>query len=379
MSQRGKVYLGDVAQGRENNFNLIRACAASGVIFSHAFTVALGPEAIEPLGITMRASLGSICVLIFFATSGFFITASFDRKTSLGGFLLARVLRLFPALVLMACVMYPLMGLIVHAGEAYWALMPQKIVAIVTLFPKWFPMPGLFENTPFPLSENASLWTLKFEVLCYLGVVLFGVLGILRSKWATLVVLIAVVVLKLLYEHWILDRTSVHFYLERLARLGLPFALGAAAYVFRDRVRLDWRITAALWLVTALSFDSMLYRTFLSLALAYSALWLGYLKVPALLPFNRIGDYSYGIYIYAFPIQQLLVHEGLATTPIMNALLSFLCTLPLAIVSWHLIERPCLSLRHYRKRAQARATRGQIGGVPARQASVVKQVDQVER
>lgn len=350
--------LSQVATGRDNNFNLLRVLAASGVIFSHAYPLGLGIGTPEPLeDLLPGVTLGHFCVLVFFATSGFFITASFERRRGLGDFLAARVLRIVPALLIMACTLYPLVGLLSPVGEGFWQVLPLKIAATLSLFADAkVALPGVFADLPYPRALNGSLWSLRFEVLCYAAVVLAGLLGVFRTRPAMLLILL----LCLLAEPLIAER-EVHPYVSLLSHVGLPFACGAGAYVFRDRLPLDWRLLAGLVIGTFLLRSTAAFFPVLALTITYGVLWAGYLEVPGLRLYNRLGDYSYGVYIYAFPIQQLLAGSGV-TQPLQNAVLALLLSTCCAVLSWHLVERPSLVLRNHlpslRKSAGSRKKAG---------------------
>ena len=102
-------YLGDYSRGRDNNLNLIRMIAAAGVLVSHAWPLTMGSGAVQPLVRVTGHSLGTICVYVFFAISGFLIAASFDRSDTIR-FVAARVLRLVPGLFVSVAVVALLMG-----------------------------------------------------------------------------------------------------------------------------------------------------------------------------------------------------------------------------------------------------------------------------
>ncbi len=365
MSLRGAPTLGQLAVGRDNNFNLLRVFAASGVIFSHAYPLTLGPGTPEPLSGLIGATLGHVCVLIFFATSGFFITASFERKKSMLDFLLARILRIFPGLLIMACVTLLVLGFVSTQPEAYQGALPERILATVLLFAKQLPMPGLFETLPYPQAINGSLWTLKFEVLCYGAVVLAGLLGIFRAPRITAALVLVLAVLRVGLDVVQIAPNGVFFYIHHLIKLGFPFALGAAAYVYRDQLPLSLTLAGAMWLVNGavlatLGHESALFAMLFALALTYTVFWFGYAGPAKLRGYNRLGDYSYGIYIYAFPIQQLLVQLELATTPMANACLSLLVSVVLAVLSWHLVEKPSMRLRVLMSGRSLKPSRGTL-------------------
>lgn len=335
--------LEDVAVGRDNNFNLLRVIAANGVILSHAYPLSLGPGTPEPLeGLLKGDNLGRLCVFIFFATSGFFITASFERRRSFADFFWGRVLRIYPGLIVMLCIMLPLVGLIDRQGDAFWARVPFIILNETVMFLKFDQGPRdyvLFSTNPFPGAFNGSLWTLQFEVLCYVGVVIAGYLGVFRNRWWALAVLCLAIA-----GYYGIPTITSNFILRMLSYVGLPFAFGAAAYVWRSSLAMDGRLFLGLLVISALLQPTPLFFPMMITTVAYGVLWMGHLDLPWLQHYNRVGDYSYGIYIYAFPVQQIVAHAGV-TTPLPQATLSLAITLLFAIASWHLIEQPALRLR----------------------------------
>lgn len=258
--------------------------ATSGVLVSHAYPLALEPGVTEPLERALGGvTLGTVCVYVFFAISGFFITQSFEWTSTLARFVRARVLRLFPALIVV-------LVLTVGAASAYWTAVPDYVLRNLTLFVLRWELPGVFTDNPYGGAINGSLWTLSYEVLCYAGVTLLGLVGVLRRKWAVVIAL--------------------------AVRL-IPGA-------------------------------EPLFRPAFVLALSYATFWLGYLPVPALRVYNRLGDYSYGVYIYAFPAQQLVAYWG-TVTALGNMVAAALIVLPCAVLSWHLIEKPALALKSLRR------------------------------
>ena len=332
---------GDRAAGRDNKFNLIRMIAASGVLVSHAWPATYGGGVVEPLESELHGiTLGTVCVYIFFAISGFFITKSFDRSDGIGRFLLARALRLFPALIVVLCLTV-LAGLWLTTApiDVYLAAVPDYLLRNLTLFRLQYALPGVFEDNPFGPGINGSLWTLNYEVLCYLGVFLAGVAGLLRAPRGFVLAFMVVIGLCLLAP-----LLPYHPRLVKLFELGLPFALGAGAYVWRDRIPLGLAPGAALAALAVAAWwgPADLFRPAFVLALSYWVFLLGFARVPALLGYNRLGDYSYGMYIYAFPLQQLAAHWG-TLWPSHNMAVALVMVLPCAVLSWHLVERPALA------------------------------------
>lgn len=334
------VFIGDRSGGRDNHFNLIRMVAASGVLVSHAYPISLGPEAVQPLeswlgGIT----LGAVSVYVFFALSGFFIAKSFDRSPSLGRFVRARVLRLYPALLVVLVLTVLGAGLFlttVPAGQ-FWPSGPEYVLRNLSLVRLQYELPGVFEANPYHGAINGSLWTLFHEVMCYIGVFVAGLAGLLRQKRVFAICLAGFVVLCIAAPALPLPGRA-----ETLLRLAFPFAIGTAFYVWRDQVPLRLSVGVGLIALAVLARMTPLFDMAFVLALSYWMFLIGLAPVPRLLAYNRLGDYSYGTYIYAFPVQQLMAWIGVGTA-LGNMAFAFPVTLAMAVLSWHLVEKPALS------------------------------------
>lgn len=347
-------FLSEAATGRNNNLNLLRMLAAFGVLISHAHPLTQGPGAPAPLAQALLGKdLGDLCVDIFFAISGFLISMSFARSAGLGAFWRARALRIWPGLFV-ALMVTAVAGAALTASppSAYGADAPVYVLRNLTLFSAQWKLSGMFEANPYPLVVNGSLWTLEYEVKCYLAATALGLLGALRSRRRMGVALVAFAV-------WLLA-------MERLdpgmmARLALPFGAGMALFVWRDRIRLSWTVGAGL-AALALAFRlapplQPAFHEVLGVATAYWVVLIGYAPKTPLLVYNRLGDYSYGFYIYAFPVQQAVVSLGPAgMTPMQNIWLAAPITLIFAVLSWTLVERPALA-RAKRRAAPARGVR----------------------
>ncbi len=346
--------LAEVSDGRDNHFNLIRMIAATAVLVSHAWLIVIGKGTIEPLQAETGHSLGTLAVFVFFAVSGFFITASFARAYNLKDFLLARALRLLPALAvstwLVALVMgpvvtsLPILTYLTHPKT--WEFVLRDSLPISLLFD----LPGVFDDLPYP-HPVSSIWTLPNEVACYLAVFILGIAGLLRRKLALNLILLGYLSLWLWIE-W--GDISLHSRLEALRVLSLPFAIGVGFFLWQPHIPITGPLAAclalALFLATVFSRSTPVYEPMLALAIAYITFWVAYLPGDFIRQYNHVGDFSYGIYLYAFPLQGLAVWIFGSMTPAMNILFALPLTLILAIASWYIIEQPALKLRKKRDR-----------------------------
>ena len=348
----GRVTIGDRAIGRENNFNLLRMLAASGVLVSHAYPISLGPEAVQPLQRWLDGhTLGQVSVYLFFAISGFFITQSFVRSASWRRFLAARALRLFPALVVVLGVTVVVAGTFLTTAppERFWAEAPGYILSNLSLARLDYDLPGVFEATPYGTAINGSLWTLFYEVVCYMGVFAAGLLGLLSRPRAFSVALVLAIAACLAVPMLPMELPRK---VELLADLALPFAIGSGFFVWGRVLPLSPLLALVLAGLAVAAHGTPFFHAALVLALSYGVFVAGYWPSEFLQRYNRLGDYSYGTYIYAFPIQQLVASSGV-TDPIVNMALALPATIACAVVSWTLVERPALKLKPRRTRTRA--------------------------
>jgi peptidoglycan/LPS O-acetylase OafA/YrhL len=350
--------LAALARGRDNHLNLLRALAAAAVIYTHAYG-ATGRAPEEPLVALCGKSFGSVAVDVFFVVSGFLVAKSWDRSGGVLEFAAARALRIYPGL--WVCVAFcvavvgaaftslPLADYASSTDTAAFVLRNLTVLPFGTLGH----LPGVFDRQPEP-TINLPLWTLPFELKMY---VLLALLG--RLRWLHRRGLVASLV-----------ATAGAVYLAHAASGAPPapaieyarfawfFYAGTLAYLHRERMPIDGRIALSLFaavVVAAAALRPELREPVIALATPYLVLWAALALPRALLAYNRVGDYSYGLYIYGFPVQQAIVAcgRGRATTAD-DLWYSLPVALLLAMLSWHLVEARALAWRHVLGRAGAR-------------------------
>jgi peptidoglycan/LPS O-acetylase OafA/YrhL len=343
--------LGDLASRRNNNFNLIRMLAATAVLISHSYPLALGSNAVEPLFSWLGISLGELAVITFFCVSGFFISLSRDRAPGNLDFFSARFLRIYPGLTLVLLISVFVIGPIFTTLSTSEYLSSREIYSYLsnnlTLFNMKFQLPGLFQDNPYP-GINGSLWTLFYEVTLYAVVGGLGAFACyargVRFAVFMLVYGIAYVSFKVL-----LANTSLLNDLHRsqfFFTWSLPFVLGMSLYRYRHRIqhRFVWLLPLAA--LAAWSYQKPWFFECFVLAWTYLIFYLGFATHTRVDQYNALGDYSYGVYIYAFPVQEILAHQFKGISPITMMLLAFPIVLIAAVCSWHFIEKPAMSRRH---------------------------------
>jgi peptidoglycan/LPS O-acetylase OafA/YrhL len=340
--------LSDVVYSHENNFNLIRFLAAYAVLFSHSFALTASGVA-QPFMDTINYPLGAIAVDVFFVTSGFLITGSLIRRPGLLNYFKSRALRIYPALwlvnILTVFLVAPLLTTVAlpeyfSSGKTWRYLFENCTVVLRGVYHF---LPGMFEDNPHKDAVNGSLWTLSFEMTSYIAVAIFWFVctGIFKAGRKAMMISIIGLCLALL----------IGFYLEKLGlkhesdgyRLYFFFFSGAAMFLLADHIALkhSTALIAMLLVLVGVLFYGSFHFIYTPL-LAYLTLYCAYVPAGFLRKFNQVGDYSYGIYIYAFLTQQSLVFLMPGISIAQMILYSSLITLPCAIFSWHLVEKKAL-------------------------------------
>ncbi|MFD0937230.1 acyltransferase family protein, partial [Methylobacterium trifolii] len=352
---RAAPTVADARARPHNGFTGLRLALSLAVVVSHAFSVTSGNALDEPLARATGFTLGEHAVNGFFAVSGFLVTMSLDRR-GVRDYVLARALRILPGLVaatlLVALVLGAAMTTLPLADYLRDGALWRFVRGTLTTFKSNAALPGVFSDNPYR-SPLGTVWTLKYEVLCYLGVLVAGLLGALRRPWPVLLCVGGFAVGLLAAEATHADLPKG---LETALRLPLIFACGAALYLWRERIRLSVWPLAALTLACLLLHRTEAYRVLLFLGEAYGAVWLA-LTVMARARFDPAADLSYGIYLYGWPIQQSLHALWPGASGAMLLVPALALTALVAAASWYAVERPALRLK---ARAMGRRTLGTI-------------------
>ena len=338
--------LGDYS-GRDNNFNLIRFVAAALVIWTHAFALVAHPQP-SLLERVFGLSPGALGVDIFFVLSGFLVAKSLDGKT-LAEFIWARCVRIYPALWASIAVSVLLAGLLFSDEPTLSFLMGadtlRYLVRNATLLSTSGAQVGLAHAFPYVGGRfNLSLWTLPYELGMYGLLAVLGMSFGLRARYVIVLAALGMTARALLH-----DFGSAGPVLAPYARFLYMFFAGAAAYALRNRIVLRNGIAlglvCAIAAAVALTHGHYVREGALMLALPYLLLWLGLAPGGLVRQWNRLGDYSYGMYIYACPVQVALFSMGATTTGAGNFIITMLITLPIAVISWHALEKSALRIR----------------------------------
>jgi peptidoglycan/LPS O-acetylase OafA/YrhL len=325
-----------------NNFDGLRLFAAFLVLVSHHYV----PQNIYDPDVFELRSLGTVGVYMFFSISGYLIAQSWARSPNLGAFIENRIVRIWPAFAAATVIIALILGPLVTSLSLrdYFLAPGTRDYLFQLTFDLRFRLPGVFEKNVYPI-VNAPTWTIPLELQWYAIMVLIGVFGVLRRAWS-----IAILPAFVVYVCWEAQRRG----LVKPAHpheLGACFVVGILLSTIRQTL-LEHR--------TAIFVGAVL-----SAGLMY-AVGLGMVGLLACLPVATVaagecssrilsragsrGDFSYGLYLWAWPVDQTLAwatgnHMSFLGSLVVVTLLAFAC----AILSWNYIEKPALEWKARRR------------------------------
>ena len=326
---------------RSSGFDYLRILLSAAVVLWHAFRTSY-------FGFDMDGWYRPVVGLIlpmFFALSGFLVSGSLLRVRSIHEFVLLRAMRIVPALAVETVLSMVVIGaLFTTLSLGDYFTHPKTLSYLTNIFGLiQFHLPGVFENLP-RTAVNASLWTIPFELECYLAIVLLWVTRIIRFRTALLLFVI-------LAQVAVPAEDLISGELRDLSDavsgrvLVVSFLWGVVLYFFRDAIRLSVAACLIATAVAMLMLTTEISSYFVGAPAAYVTVYLGLLNPRKVGPIFR-GDYSYGLYLYSYPIQQAIAsvmgdHRSWYASFFGAMLLAGLC----AAFSWHCVEKPVLGHR----------------------------------
>jgi peptidoglycan/LPS O-acetylase OafA/YrhL len=329
-----------------DGFDVLRVAAAGAVIVNHAFLFSGHNDPL--LALLGQTSLGNVAVWVFFAISGYLVMGSLARDPHPGRFLARRALRLLPGLAVAVMAATFVIGpLVTSLTPTQYLTRPATWwypVSNILLLPQQTTLPGVFRSN-YRSDVIGSLWTLPYEALMYLSLVLLAVmLG--RRCWRigpVAVVLSVVVWQRLISPAGDVTIMAINVYSASVFA-GFFFS-GAALHVLRHRIPMSGRLAAACLASTVITWPTSTGIEVAMFTVPYLVVWCGRRTSGRWSrPLTRFGDISYGLYLYGFLAEQV-VAAILGGHPPLVAMLpgSLLLSVPLAVLSWRLVEKPALA------------------------------------
>ncbi|MCP1972580.1 acyltransferase family protein [Bradyrhizobium elkanii] len=332
-----------LSRNRPAGFDYMRIALAASIIGLHSTNVTLGLGRALEIQSTLRIGVAMILAL-FFALSGFLVTASLLRCKSLISFLGLRVLRIGPALAVETTLSAIIIGSVfTELPLAQYVADPKFHAYFLNIVGDiHYELPGVFLHNPLPDLVNAQLWTVPYELWCYVILALLAVLTICFNRVAFLGVMVIAQIGLIGYDIYRWDEVPIQL---RPHLLVFCFLAGVGFYLWRDKVPFNRTVCLLALVLCAAGMATGRGDALAPVPAAYVACYLGLMNPPRSWIVSS-GDYSYGLYLYGFVIQQCVAAFG---PPVQHWYLNLLISLPLAfgvaVASWHLVEKRALRLR----------------------------------
>ena len=347
-----KHSLGEQFAATPNNFNLIRLLAALAVIYGHASAVTGHGPADWFLQFVGYKFIGGVAVDIFFVLSGFLVTSSAMSSRGLRYYVVSRVLRIYPALIVCVLLLVFVLGPALTTSPDYWSAQTWSYFwHNATAVSTEYYLPGVFQQL-HDKAINGSLWSLPVEIRLYVLVFALAVLGVLRQRWSYNVLFAIVAIAGIVDE----NRFASLLPFENQRHAAMMFLIGGFCWLNRDILPLHRHGVLAILLLGWLSRNTPVFGYVYTVGLPY--LVFAAALAPGFGWFRRAGDYSYGVYLYGWPAQQLVLVYIPDASNRLDTLLGCALALALAIASWHLIEKRALRVKKWFARAPQAASPG---------------------
>ena len=330
-----------------NNFNFLRLVLATLVLFSHSFALT-GRGHLEPLvRLFGTLSLGALALDGFFLLSGFLIVRSWTQAPQVWPYLQKRILRIYPAFLVAFAFCIFIVGPLASSSPAYFGQLHLKNLAMRALLLQEPAAPDVFKNQLYPVL-NGAMWTIAYEFRCYLLVLILGLLGATKHRYFWLAATLSLMAIYPLRPDAGSFGFAQSFYLlgrpGPLIRLAMLFMVGGCFFLFVERVR--FHAATALGCLPFIARGDVQRNRFAEVAVAtlggYVLLWFAFVEIPFLDRFQRGADVSYGLYLYGWPVQKLLLLVWPTLSPLPLFALALVFSYACGTLSWRIIEKPAL-------------------------------------
>ncbi len=327
--------LGDISKGRENNLALVKLIAAILVIYSHSYPITgSGEDHINRIT-NGQMGWGSFAVSIFFFYGGFLIMRSAENKKTFKAYFKARCTRIFPQLwmvVLLSVFMVGPLFTTLSVGEYFSDIGTYKYL-LNGVFVLVHDLPGVFTSNIYGATVNGPLWTLPVEFICYILCFIYLKLGLAEEK-KTLIT--SPIVLVGGIGAWVI--LSGNATLQSMFRPMLFFFIGMALYVLRDKIPVRLSFACIALVVMILSLFIGVYFVAIYITLPYMLIYVGFALPFSTNKWMEHFEVSYGAYLSAWPVQQMLMSKFSNMSQAMNFVTATVAALAMGCIFWKLDE-----------------------------------------
>jgi peptidoglycan/LPS O-acetylase OafA/YrhL len=374
--------------GRSSGFDYMRITLAVAILCFHSCITSYGSAADVVFWNTPLKPFARLLLPMFFALSGFLVAGSLERCRTLISFLGLRVIRIYPALIVESVLSAFVLGPFVttYALSDYFRDWRFAAYLLNTIGDIHYQLPGVFASNPEPDIVNGQLWTVPYELSCYIVLAALTLLGVKRRRIVAPVAAVLVVVVFVVARFVKYHGAFPQFATALPGPLLLAsFLTGVSLYLYRQRVPFESRLFFASALLSIALLGIIPHGEYLApVAVAYATVYLGLLD-PKKIALIKSADYSYGIFLYSFSIQQA-VSAAMPWTRhwTINILICLPLSAAVAAFSWHVVEKPAMRLRKSIARLEdAFLELGSLGSLAARKlpfgSAVARQRDTTSR
>ena len=337
-----------------NRFDFVRLIAAWLVLYSHSYVLSASKE-IELISKYLKFdTAGGLAVGVFFSISGYLVFKSLENSNSLKIFIIKRALRIYPALILSVLFSVFVVGIICTELSIQEYLTNRKTLSYLktlTGFNIKYELPGVFENFP-EKSVNGSLWSIAIELRCYL---VLGIISLLPFSmkiklWISVTILSSLLLFRPIEAPSDLSIKFLGLSYD-FNKFGLMFTLGCLIASYEKHknfhyIKIIGLLSASIFIIISNLEISKFTLIAYNYLIPFIFIWIGlYFTLLPKIP-DKIGDISYGLYLFSFPIQQLLIYLELSSNLVNFILLSTILSVFLSAISWQFVEKPFLNLKH---------------------------------
>ncbi|MEO8735156.1 MAG: acyltransferase [Edaphobacter sp.] len=336
---------------RNHQFDFLRILFATLVILAHAPELTDGNNSREIFSRLTHSNLsfGALGVDGFFLLSGYLIVNSWQKNPELLNFARNRLLRIIPGYLVAALLSTVAIGLLAPGIDHFFRHLNIHFVksVLVVSSPS---TPAVLPGRP-DAQVNGSLWTIQYELRCYVLVAFFGLCGFFRrpSLWlaTTILLLISMVSPLKTYCHWNESLYPLIGDPSQIFRLTAVYFVGGCFFLYRHKIQFRPLLAcaAAVALLCVRVFDPSRIELALVLFGGYLMFYFGQLSIKSLAWMKNVPDISYGIYVYGWPVLILWIWYRPHGSPWVAFLVCAVICFGLGLASWHVIERPALTLK----------------------------------